>query len=67
MHALAETHVVCDVKTASPFLSCQVYIPSTISDVFVYIHIGRPWYIIKVAQKNETHSSVIFPTTVFSK
>ncbi len=29
--ALAETHVVCDdVTTASPFLSCQVYIPSII-------------------------------------
>ncbi len=27
MYALAETHVVC-VTTASPFLSCQVYIPS---------------------------------------
>ncbi len=26
----AETHVVCDVTTASPFLSCQVYIPSMI-------------------------------------
>ncbi len=27
MYALAETHVVC-VTTASPFLRCQVYIPS---------------------------------------
>ncbi len=26
----SETHVVCDVTTASPFLSCQVYIPSII-------------------------------------
>ncbi len=30
MYAVAETHVVCDVTTASPFLSCQVYIPSII-------------------------------------
>ncbi len=31
LYALAETHVVCDdVTTASPFLSCQVYIPSII-------------------------------------
>ncbi len=30
MYALAETHIVCDVTTASPFLSCQVYIPSII-------------------------------------
>ncbi len=30
MYALAETHVDCDVTTASPFLSCQVYIPSII-------------------------------------
>ncbi len=29
MCALAETHVVC-VTTSSPFLSCQVYIPSII-------------------------------------
>ncbi len=30
LYALAETHVVCDVTTVSPFLSCQVYIPSII-------------------------------------
>ncbi len=30
LYAVAETHVVCDVTTASPFLSCQVYIPSMI-------------------------------------
>ncbi len=29
MYTLTETHVVC-VTTASPFLSCQVYIPSII-------------------------------------
>ncbi len=30
LYAVAETHVVCDVITVSPFLSCQVYIPSMI-------------------------------------
>ncbi len=32
LYALAETHVVCDGTSASPFLSCQVtlYIPSMI-------------------------------------
>ncbi len=30
LYALAETHVVCDVTTAFPFLSCQVYITSII-------------------------------------
>ncbi len=31
LYAVAETHVVCDdVTTASPFWSCQVYIPSMI-------------------------------------
>ncbi len=47
MYALAETHVVCDVITASLFLSCQVYIQSIIhirkkdllKFVFVYIYI----------------------------
>ncbi len=28
MCALADNHVVCDVTTASPILSCQVYLPS---------------------------------------
>ncbi len=30
LYALAETHVVCDATSASPFRSCQVYIPSMI-------------------------------------
>ncbi len=30
VYAPAETHVVCDVTTASPFLSYQLYIPSII-------------------------------------
>ncbi len=29
LYALAETHVVCETS-ASPFLSCQVYMPSII-------------------------------------
>ncbi len=73
MYALAETHVVC-VTTASPFLSCQVNIPSI-------IHIGKRIYInlylsiytlggrdtLKVDKKNATRGSVIFPATVFAK
>ncbi len=39
LYALAETHVVCDVTTASPFLSCQVYIPSIIYiSKMIYFH-----------------------------
>ncbi len=30
IYALAETHIICDVTTASLFLSCQVNIPSII-------------------------------------
>ncbi len=65
MYALTETHLVCDT-TASPFLSCQVYIPSIIHIskriyflffffffYIVYIHFGRPGYIIKVAQNRD--------------
>ncbi len=65
MHALAETYVVC-VTTASPFLSCQVYITSIIHiskriyfQFYLSIHFGWPQYIIKVAQNNATHGSVI--------
>ncbi len=40
LYALAETHVVCDdVTSASPFWSCQVYIPSM-------IHISKRIYLI---------------------
>ncbi len=38
MYALADTHVVCDVTTASPFLSGQEYIPSI-------IHISKRIYL----------------------
>ncbi len=38
MYAVAETHVVCDVTAASPFWSCQVYIPSI-------IHISKRIYL----------------------
>ncbi len=61
MNALAETHVVCDVKTASPFLSCQ-------EDILSIIHISKRIYFninlskytlgghatLKEAQKNVT-------------
>ncbi len=55
------------VTTASPFLSCQVYIPSIIhinKRIYFQFYLsifGRPRYIIKVAQKTATHGSVIFP------
>ncbi len=42
LYAVAETHVVCDVTSASPFWSCQVanvYIPSM-------IHISKRIYLI---------------------
>ncbi len=40
MYSLAETHVVCDVTTTSPFLSCQVYIPSIIHIIkIIYLNL----------------------------
>ncbi len=46
LHALAETHVVCDV-TASLFLSCQVYIPSIIHikklSILIFICLYTLW------------------------
>ncbi len=41
LYAVAETHVVCDVTTVSPLLSCQVCIPSI-------IHISKRIYFIFV-------------------
>ncbi len=73
MYALAETQVVCDVTTASlvlklPGIPNIIHISKRIYFHFhLSIHFGRPRYIIKVAQKNATHGSVIFPATVFSK
>ncbi len=37
LYALTETHVVCDITTASPFLSCQVYIPSIYNYLNFYL------------------------------
>ncbi len=63
MYAVAETHIVCDVTTASPFLSCQVYIPSiTHISKRIYLNficlytISAAAVIIK-AQKTQTHGS----------
>ncbi len=44
MYALAETHIVC-VTTASPFLSCQMYIPSILHiSKRIYFHICLSTY-----------------------
>ncbi len=76
LYAVAETHVVCDVTSASLFLSCQVYIPSMINIskriYFIFICLYTIWaaavdYKSTLAQKNATLGSVIFPATVFSK
>ncbi len=67
MYALAETHVVCDVTTASPILSCQVYIPSIIHiSKTIYLNLYLSIYTLggrstlNVAQKTATRISVIF-------
>ncbi len=81
MYALAETHVVCDVTTASPWLSCQVYITSIIHiskriyfNFYLSIYtLGGRGTLYKSSpkqnkkKKTTTHGSVIFPATVFSK
>ncbi len=44
-YAPAETHVVRDVTTVSPWLSCQVYIPSIIHiSKRIYFHFYLPIY-----------------------
>ncbi len=47
MYALAETHVACDVTTASPFLRYQVYIPSIMhSNKMIYFHFYLSIYML---------------------
>ncbi len=74
MYALAETRIVCDVTTTSPFLSCQVYIQSIIHISkriyfsFICLHTLLAAVIhYKSSQKKANHGSVIFPATVFYK
>ncbi len=72
LYAVAETRVVCDVTSVSPFWSCQVYIPSMIHiSKRIYFHFFCLYTLwaatvdYKVARKPATHGSVIFPATVF--
>ncbi len=45
MCALADTHVVCDVTTASLILSCQVYLPSIIYiSKIIYLNLNLSKY-----------------------
>ncbi len=76
LYAVAETHVVCDVTSASPFWSCQVCIPMQYTlakgSILVFICLYTLWaaavdYKSTLAQKTTTQGSVIFPATVFSK
>ncbi len=53
MYALAETHVAC-VTTASPFLSCQLYIPSI-------IHISKSSFTLAAAEPLYPHHTDSLP------
>ncbi len=68
LYAVAETHFVCDVTSASPFWSCQVYIPSMIHIskriILTFICLYTLWAAevdYKSSPKNATLGSVIFP------